>query len=113
MGLSELACEGTCAAPSPTGFMRERDQFFPAQVTLSAVDPRLAPGQKATGRITVDAKDVLLAPASAVSRGRVKLKLSGDDFEWRDVVTGASDGEMIEIRSGLKEGDEVFTRASK
>jgi multidrug efflux pump subunit AcrA (membrane-fusion protein) len=109
---SDAATTGTCGAPSASPMSKDNMQSYPTPVTLEKVDPRLAAGQKATARLDVDAKDVLVVPSSAISRGRVKVKTSDGKTPWRDVITGHSDGEQTEIREGLKEGDEVFTKAN-
>lgn len=113
MGLPDAVTEGTTAAPAAAGVYREREQYFHTPVTLSKVHPRLAPGQRATARFDVQAEDVLLVPAGAVSKGRVQVRTADDAFEWRDVVIGYSDGEMTEIRDGLREGDVVRAEAGK
>ncbi len=108
----DAATTGTCGTPSAAPVMKDNMQAYATPVTLEKVDPRLAAGQKATARLDVDASDVLLVPASAVSKGRVKVKTSDGKTQWRDVITGHTDGEVIEIRDGLKEGEEVVTKVN-
>jgi multidrug resistance efflux pump len=110
-GAPEAATEGTVGKVPTVAVTRDRDTFFATPVTLAKVDPRLAPAQRATAQIAVEAKNVLVVPASAVSKNRVKVKTADDKSEWRDVITGYSDGESIEIREGLSEGEQVFTKA--
>ncbi len=112
-GFPDAACEGTLISVPMVPVTRERDQFFPTSVALSRIDPRLAPAQRATARIDVNLEDVLVVPASAVSNGRVKVRGADDKTTWRNVVTGVSDGDVVEIREGLKEGEEVLTKAAK
>ena len=57
-------------------------------------------------------RDALVVPVAAVSKGRVEVHADGKDV-WREVVTGKSDGELIEIRQGLNEGDRVLAKAGK
>ena len=56
---------------------------------------------------------MLIVPVAAVQRGRVRVP--GDDGKdsWKNVLCGATDGESIEIKSGLNEGDEIFAKAAK
>jgi multidrug efflux pump subunit AcrA (membrane-fusion protein) len=112
-GLPDASSTATCGDLPPAGVMREREQFFLIPAALDTVDPRLRPGQKATARIDLNLTDVLVVPVTAVSKDRVKIVGPDGESRWQGVVTGATDGEMIEIYSGLKEGDEIFTRASK
>jgi len=59
-------------------------------------------------------KGVLLAPATAVWQSKVWTTPPGSSVEEaRRVVTGASDGQEIEIVSGLAEGDTVLTQAKR
>ena len=48
-----------------------------------------------------------------MQRGRVRVPGENDKDAWKNVVCGASDGESIEIKSGLNEGDEIFPKAIK
>ena len=54
---------------------------------------------------------VVVKPFRNKFKNRVKVKTADDKSEWRDVITGYSDGESIEIREGLSEGEQVFTKA--
>jgi multidrug resistance efflux pump len=116
LALPEAAVKGTTGAFTPIGVMRDNNQFIPAPVDLGSADPRLLPGQRAS--VHVDAgqlNNVLTLPVAAVSKGRVRMKVGGGDSKdvWREVVTGASDGELVEIKSGLSEGEEVYAKAAK
>ena len=80
-------------------------------VELAKVDPRLAPGEKASVQIDFpDVKDVLILPIASVQHGRVHLKDDDDSGRWANVITGAADEQNVEIKSGLREGDEIFSK---
>jgi HlyD family secretion protein len=116
LALPEAAVKGTTAAFTPIGVMRDNNQFIPAPVDLGGADSHLLPGQRASVHVDAgEARDVLTLPAAAVSRGRVRMKASGGDGKdvWREIVTGASDGELVEIKSGLNAGEEVYAKAGK
>ena len=53
-----------------------------------------------------------IVPSSAISKGRVKVKTSDGKAQWRDVITGHTDGDVIEVRDGLKEGEQVVTKVN-
>jgi multidrug efflux pump subunit AcrA (membrane-fusion protein) len=92
---------------SPPGF------GFQVSVNLPQTDPRLVPGMKA--KVTIDAgkvEDVLLIPIAAVSDGKVSIK-TGGKVEQRPVQLGRSDGEKIEVKEGLSEGDVILASAKK
>jgi HlyD family secretion protein len=112
LAVPDARTTGSAAAPASSGVIRENNLVYPMFVALSDVDPRLAPGQKGIARIDVEAKDVLVVPASAISKGRVKVRMPDGRTLWRDVVSGYSDGELTEIRQGLEEGDEVVTKVA-
>jgi macrolide-specific efflux system membrane fusion protein len=84
-------------------------------VDLPSVDERLAPGFKA--EVKFDAgklQNVLLVPATAVWRGKVWISKPGaaaGSEEPRNVVVGYSNGQDIQIKSGLEEGETVLTQA--
>jgi multidrug efflux pump subunit AcrA (membrane-fusion protein) len=81
---------------------------FVVPVTLSEADPRLLPGMKATVRIEGGkVENVLTVPANLVRGGVVWVKGSDGKVEQRKVELGKSDGKVIEVRSGLAEGDRV------
>jgi len=109
----QLSYEGACGPvvggnrASPPGF------GFIVPVTLPQTDARLVPGMK--GSVKIEAgkvDDVLVIPIGAVSGGKVSIKKDGKT-EDRSVVLGKSDGEKVEVKEGLAEGDEILARAGK
>jgi len=75
-------------------------------------------GMNASVRMTVDSRDnVLLLPLAAISEENGKISVYSSYDEENDllgtpveVTTGWSDGEMVEIVSGLEAGDSCFYR---
>lgn len=57
--------------------------------------------------VSDEVKDVLQVPVSAVSNidGTASVKMP--DGTYREVVTGFTDGKMVEISEGLEEGEEI------
>ena len=108
----DAAFTSTLGAPAPVATMRDNQTVYSTPVAMEKTDPRLAAGQRAAARIDVEVVDALLVPSSAVAKGRVKVKAADGKSEWRDVISGHTDGDVVEIRDGLKEGDQVFTKAS-
>ena len=108
----ELAYDGTCAEPAivvkpPAGVA------FSLAVQCPQVDPRVRPGMKTSVKIEAQGQpDALLGPAGAVVDGKVWVRKDGAE-QPRDVITGRSDGKMIEIKSGLTEGDEILAQGKK
>ena len=109
----QLSYDGTCGQmvggnrTSPPGF------GFMVPVTLPTTDARIVPGMKASVEIEAGkVDDVLLIPVAAVSGGKVFIKKDGKTEE-KAVVLGKSDGEKVEVKEGLAEGDEILAKAGK
>ena len=108
----ELSYEGKCAPPNPKA--GGAGLSFVATVDVPDLDPRILPGMKATVRIDGgEAEGVLLVPVAAVSGGKVWVRDKDGKEEAREVVTGRSDGKMIEIKKGVSEGDQVLSEGKK
>jgi len=109
LSLRDAASNGTTESPNITGSLRDATQMFTVPITLERMDPRLLPGARAAVRIDAGkAENVLTLPASAVSRGQVKRLDKDGSSAWHDVVTGLSDGKIVEITQGVNEGDNVL-----
>lgn len=107
----DAATDGTIKSIAPVASQREQGGGYSTAISLGKSDARLLPGQRCAVRISAgSAKDALVVPVGAVSKGRVKVSDDGKEV-WKDVVVGFSDGEMIEIKSGLAEGDKIITKA--
>ena len=87
-----------------------------ARVVLPNRGQRWRPGMFVTARIVVDEREVGVAvPENAVQRieGRDCVFVQeGDGFVTRPVVLGKSDGQWMEILSGLKAGEPFVFRGS-
>ena len=83
------------------------------KVELEKADPRLKPGFTASADIIVgEAKNVLFLPVEAVSeteRGNFVVVSKDHSPASREVTLGISDGTNVEIKTGLEEGETVFS----
>jgi HlyD family secretion protein len=76
---------------------------------------KLLPGMNSTCEfITLEKKNVLVAPSQAIkdADGKSTVRVKGSDPkkpETREVEIGETGNDGVEIKSGLKEGDEVVT----
>ncbi|MGD0766990.1 MAG: hypothetical protein ABSB42_02075 [Tepidisphaeraceae bacterium] len=115
VAMPDLTYDGICEPPPVVTEAQGPQQIFNVVVDLPTVDPRLAPGFSADVNLSAGLhKGVLLVPATAVWRGKVWTSPPGsNEEEARRVVTGASDGQDVEIKSGLAEGDTVLTQAKR
>ncbi len=91
---------------------------YPVTVEITDFDEDLLPGMNVDVEIIIGhAKQVLAVPVSAVVRGN-KVYVKGDKTDERDmapdgfktveVTTGTYNNSLIEITSGLSEGDVVY-----
>jgi multidrug efflux pump subunit AcrA (membrane-fusion protein) len=108
----ELSYEGSTTAPPVLGKSAGPEQTFPVSIDLAGVDPKIAPGLKATVKIDAgEGEEVVLVPAAAVAGGKVRVKKKDGMEESRDVVTGRSDGQSVEVLKGLEVGEEILVGA--
>lgn len=105
--MPQVRLAGKVARVAPSATIQGEPPKFEVTIELNdAPDPRLKPGFRAAFVIDVDdAADVAVVPASAVSDGKVQVLGRGDAVEVRQVVTGRSDGERVEVIDGLAEGE--------
>jgi hypothetical protein len=87
---------------------------FQVSIDLGHADKRLLPGMKAS--VAIDAgklNDVLIVPVGAVTAGKVQIKGKEGKTRAHSVTVGRSDGQSVEIKSGLSEGDEIILPGKK
>jgi HlyD family secretion protein len=88
------------------------EKFYSVTVDLESGSPELKFGMSAAAQILVaEVSDVLTVPIEAIHRpnGTAVCQVKvGNQREVRQLVLGLSDGRQVEVRQGLKEGDEVF-----
>jgi len=92
--------------------------LYPTTVSLKAPDSRVKDGMSATADIIVEKRsNVLVLPTTAVfnDAGVSVVYLVGSDGKpaRHEIATGLRSGRLIEIASGLQEGDVVALQAPK
>ena len=89
-----------------------------AKVRLSFPNPNGALRPETFGDVVLHApeRDALRVPADAIVNSGTKqlvfVSLGDGKLEPREVKTGASNGELVEVREGVREGEAVVTRAN-
>jgi HlyD family secretion protein len=85
-----------------------------AFTTLVAIDkrvPGLRPGLSAQVEILAELENVLSVPVSDVlrfdDRNLVAVKKPDGGLDWREVTLGISNGERVEIKKGVEDGESV------
>jgi cobalt-zinc-cadmium efflux system membrane fusion protein len=94
----------------------EKTRTAQVRVELDNTDGKLSPGQFVSARLIGDPSlapiEALAVPRSAVQTidgRRVVFVKRGERFERRVVELGQSGAELVEIKSGVDEGDQVAT----
>ncbi len=90
---------------------------FEVILTLSEIDQSQRPGMSVTADITTAIRDnVITCPIQAIGRREIEGKsretvfvLDKGRVKLVPITTGISDGQMIEVTSGLNGGEEVIT----
>lgn len=108
-GVSGPALAGTVAVIDPLLDLEGRT--VKVRAVLANAAGRLKPGMFAQIRLAVSAaKDVPVVPRAALIKAEgqdlVYVK-NGDSFEPTQVLLGADFGDLVEVKDGLFEGDEV------
>ena len=90
---------------------RQGERHFSVTVSLDQSTPRLRPGMTARVNIVCSrSADVLVVPAFAVfqeGEDSIVFVKSAWGFKKCKIVTGAQNEELVEIKKGLVEGDEI------
>jgi len=102
---------GRVTAIDPGATVQLGIPVYGADVTLDAPDPRVRAGMSASASVVVASKpDALVVPAVAIrsqgGRRSVQVLREGKLVDTEVTVGISADG-MIEIASGLREGDRV------
>ena len=111
--LPEFELEGQVVEIHPVPFMEGGVVFYQVTVRLGAFSVAdLMVGMSATADIVIiEHSGVLLIPERAVQpdeEGNPAVKVpAGEEFQFKPVVLGISDGFNVEVLEGLEEGEEV------
>ena len=106
---------GELAAIAPE--VNERNRHFRVEIRVPNANAVLLSGMYATARIVTErATGGVIVPREAVTTRagkRVALVVTGDTVKAVDVTEGLSDGQRIQILTGLKAGDTVVADARR
>ncbi|MEZ5302975.1 MAG: HlyD family efflux transporter periplasmic adaptor subunit [Verrucomicrobiales bacterium] len=118
--LPDLAVPGKITYVSPSAELenpknqQSTAKVFPITVAFATEDPRVRPGMTAKVRVTISTAQQVLAarlPSLFLEDGKsVVYVKAGAEFARKEVEVGISDTDVVEIKSGLAEGDQLATR---
>jgi len=87
-----------------------------ARVPLENADGALRANMYGQARIAAEQRQAVMVPRAAIQRAKgVQLafvRLKDGEYETRRVETGISEGDAIEVKKGLRVGEEVVTQGS-
>jgi multidrug resistance efflux pump len=110
--LTGVVTKVAVVADSTNSFMNPDLKVYPTTIKIDGVHEWLRPGMSSEVEILVNSlKDVVYVPLQAVSylnEQRVVYVSSGGRVQVREVETGTFSESFIEIRSGLREGEQVL-----
>jgi RND family efflux transporter MFP subunit len=115
--LPDVEVHGTVSFISDAALIQAGVVLYPTTVTLKNPDPRVKDGMSATADIIVEMKEnALVLPSSAVfagTSGASIVYLIGADGKpaEKEISVGIRSGRLVEIVSGLQEGDTVALQA--
>jgi membrane fusion protein, heavy metal efflux system len=94
--------------------LEARTRTMNLRIEVPNLDRKLKPEMFATIRVYSDPEpDVLAVPEQAIQRERdrrfVFVQRDDESYEVRDVTLGESNGEVVKVAGGLREGDKVVT----
>jgi RND family efflux transporter MFP subunit len=107
--------KGELAAIAPE--VNERNRHFQVEIRVPNPDAVLLSGMYATARIvTASAAGAVIVPREAVTTragARIVLTVQGDSVKAVTVTEGLSDGQRVQILTGLAAGDVVVADARR
>jgi RND family efflux transporter MFP subunit len=95
--------------------INKQSRTLRAEVDIPNADSRLVPGMYVEVSFTLKNPIGVQVPAAALTfRPKPQVAIIDDRnvVEFRDVKIGADDGDVVQIESGLKEGDKVVLNVS-
>lgn len=110
--LPGMEVSGTVTYISAAATIEAGVVLYETTITLDNPPEAVRDGMSATADLILEQRqDVLVVPVQAVMRGAngqdIVYLLQNDEFISRDVQTGARSGRLVEITSGVAEGDTI------
>ena len=103
--------------PDAGAFGSPNVKLYTAMVEIVKGSRAIRPGMTAKVEILIkDLDDVITVPLKAVRRfgGKyhVAVKAPEGGFAWREVTMGAQDDKVVQVKQGLKDGEQVAEDAT-
>ncbi len=98
--------------PDPSNLFSSNIKVYTTKIQIEGKARQLVPGLTAKSEVLVFERDnVLSVPVGAILRhdgkDQVAIKSVAAGFEWRDVTLGDSNGVEVEVKEGIKPGEQV------
>jgi HlyD family secretion protein len=113
-----LIVSGQVAEVDATGTVSQGVVSYTAKIAFDSKDERIKPGMSISVSISIESvKDVLVISASSVKTQKnekyVEVMLDSGKTEKRTIETGLTDDILIEVKSGLEEGEKIISTTTK
>jgi len=112
--ISDLSITGEVTEIDTIGNVSQGVVNYNVKIIFDVTDERIKPGMSTSVAIIIESKsDVLMAPISAVktsAQGSYVEILVNEIPQRKTITTGSSNDTMIEIVSGLTEGEKIITQ---
>ena len=104
--------------PDATNFRSAGIKVYTTKVKIDQRLPGLVPGMTARVEFLVSEHDnVISVPVEAIVRfddkDHVAVKKPDGGFEWRQVTLGVSNDRVVEVKEGLKSGEQVAVKGGE
>lgn len=113
-GITGRDLTGTLSYLAPS--VDPRTRTVKARVQIANPDGALRANMYGRARILAESRQGVMVPREAVQRAKsvhlVFVKIAVDQFEARRVEIGTGEGDLIEVRKGVRAGEEVATQGS-
>lgn len=109
--IAEVSYEGKVSKIAPVGMSRGNIVTYGVGIKILNPDGRVKPDMSCDIDLVLErAENVIYLPIDAVKKEEGKsfvLIKKGEKFSRKEVILGIADGQYVEIKEGVKEGEEV------
>lgn len=116
--LDNVTAQGKVSKVDTIGVVDSGVVTYDVEITFTSPSDLLKPGMSASADIEIEkTENVLIVPAEAIKKdisgeGYVQMQNAAGMLQRRTIVTGATDDVMVEVVSGLSEGEEIVVMNS-
>lgn len=112
--LDDITAKGTVSKVDTIGVVDSGVVTYDVEITFTSPSDLLKPGMSASADIEIEkTENVLIVPVEAIKKDvsgeeYVQIQNTAGMLQRKTVTTGATDDVMVEVTSGINEGEEVI-----